>query len=42
MGIDREIVSLENKLAEVDEWERRVQELNDQLSAQDTDSTKTR
>jgi ATP-binding cassette, subfamily D (ALD), peroxisomal long-chain fatty acid import protein len=35
MGIDREIVSLEGKLAEVDEWERRVKELTKELSAQD-------
>ncbi|CCM00773.1 uncharacterized protein FIBRA_02815 [Fibroporia radiculosa] len=34
MGIDREIITLENKLAEVEQWERRVQELNHMLSAQ--------
>ena len=34
MGIDREIVSLEEKLAEVSGWERRVKELARELSAQ--------
>ncbi|KIM85783.1 hypothetical protein PILCRDRAFT_816992 [Piloderma croceum F 1598] len=37
MGIDREIATLENKLAEVDAWEKRVDELNGLLSVQDTD-----
>ena len=37
MGIEREIVTLENKLAEVDDWEKRVKELNGLLSAQETD-----
>jgi len=37
MGIDREIATLENKLAEVDTWEKRVDELNGLLSVQDTD-----
>lgn len=37
MGIDREIVTLETKLAEVDDWEERVTELNGLLSAQETD-----
>lgn len=31
MGIDREIASLESKLAEVDDWEYRVKELDVQL-----------
>lgn len=39
MGIDREIQTLENKLAEVNNWESRVTELNDLLSAQDTDES---
>ncbi|KZP15909.1 hypothetical protein FIBSPDRAFT_934923, partial [Athelia psychrophila] len=37
MGIDREIASLEGKLAEVDDWEQRVKELDVQLSAQDSE-----
>lgn len=36
MGIDREILSLEHKLAEVNEWERRVKELDGLLTAQDS------
>lgn len=39
MGIDREIQTLENKLAEVNNWESRVTELNGLLSAQDTDES---
>jgi ATP-binding cassette subfamily D (ALD) long-chain fatty acid import protein len=39
MGIDREIVTLKDKLAEVDKWERRVNELNELLSVQDTDNS---
>ncbi|OCH84612.1 hypothetical protein OBBRIDRAFT_798935 [Obba rivulosa] len=35
MGIDREIVSLENKLADVESWEARVKELTRLLSAQE-------
>ncbi|KIP09977.1 hypothetical protein PHLGIDRAFT_534842 [Phlebiopsis gigantea 11061_1 CR5-6] len=35
MGIDREIVSLEEKLAEVADWEKRVTELSKALSVQD-------
>ena len=35
MGIDREVISLEAKLAEVDNWERRVKELDGLLSAQE-------
>jgi ATP-binding cassette, subfamily D (ALD), peroxisomal long-chain fatty acid import protein len=35
MGIDREIISLKNKLGEVDEWERRLKELDGLLSAQE-------
>ena len=35
MGIDKEIVSLEDKLAEVEGWEIRVQELSEALSVQD-------
>lgn len=37
MGIDREIITLERKLAEVDQWERRVTELNELLGVQDID-----
>ena len=37
MGIDREIATLENKLAEVDDWEKRVKELNGLLSVQEVD-----
>jgi len=33
MGIDREIVSLEEKLAEVQRWEKRVKELDGLLGA---------
>lgn len=36
MGIDREINSLESKLAEVEKWEERVTELNALLSAQES------
>lgn len=35
MGIDREIIMLENKLAEVELWESRVKELNQMLSVQE-------
>lgn len=35
MDLDREIVSLENKLAEVEKWEQRVRELEKQLSVQE-------
>ncbi|KAI0938687.1 hypothetical protein AcV5_000308 [Taiwanofungus camphoratus] len=35
MGIDREIIALENKLADVERWEARVKELNSMLSAQE-------
>ena len=35
MGIDREIVSLEEKLAEVEGWEKRVKELSKALSVQE-------
>lgn len=35
MGIDREIVALEGKLADVAAWERRVKELSRALSAQE-------
>ena len=35
MGIDREIVSLEEKLSEVDGWEKRVKELSKALSVQE-------
>jgi ATP-binding cassette subfamily D (ALD) long-chain fatty acid import protein len=31
MGVDREIATLEDKLAEVDQWERRISELNELL-----------
>ena len=37
MGIDREIATLENKLAEVGDWEKRVKELNGLLSVQEAD-----
>ncbi|KAF7969977.1 hypothetical protein HWV62_25464 [Athelia sp. TMB] len=37
MGIDREIASLEGRLAEVEEWERRVKELDAQLGAQEAE-----
>jgi len=36
-GIDREIIALKDKLAEVERWESRVKELNRLLSVQDTD-----
>jgi ATP-binding cassette, subfamily D (ALD), peroxisomal long-chain fatty acid import protein len=36
MGIDREILSLENNLAEVNDWERRVKELDRLLAAQES------
>jgi len=39
MGIDREIAALEGKLAEVDGWQGRVQELNELLRVQNTDSS---
>lgn len=32
MGLDREIIALEGKLAEVEGWERRVKELGKALS----------
>ncbi|EPS97476.1 hypothetical protein FOMPIDRAFT_1128638 [Fomitopsis schrenkii] len=35
MGIDREVITLEGKLAEVERWEARVQELNRMLSVQE-------
>lgn len=35
MGIDREIVSLEGKLADVESWEKRVKELSKALSVQE-------
>lgn len=38
MGIDREIVALEDRLAEVSKWEERVIELNGLLRVQHTDS----
>ena len=38
MGVDREIATLEDKLAEIDQWERRVNELNELLRVQNTDS----
>jgi ATP-binding cassette subfamily D (ALD) long-chain fatty acid import protein len=34
MGVEREIVTLQDKLAEVDEWGRRLTELNVLLGAQ--------
>jgi len=34
MSVDREIVTLEGKLAEVEEWDRRVHELNALLAAE--------
>jgi ATP-binding cassette subfamily D (ALD) long-chain fatty acid import protein len=37
MGVDREIHILEDKLAEVGEWERRLQELDDLLAVCDHD-----
>ena len=33
VSVDREIQTLEGKLAEVEEWEKRVQELNQLLAA---------
>ena len=35
MNMDREIVTLENKLAEVEKWETRVKELERLLKVQD-------
>lgn len=35
MGLDREIIALEEKLADVAGWEKRVQELTKALSAQE-------
>ena len=35
MGIDREIIALEEKLAEVERWEERVKELTRLLSVQE-------
>ncbi|KZT70506.1 hypothetical protein DAEQUDRAFT_744731 [Daedalea quercina L-15889] len=35
MGIDREVIMLEGKLAEVGKWEARVKELNQMLSVQE-------
>jgi len=37
VGIDREIAALENKLAEVEQWQGRVNELNELLRIQNTD-----
>jgi ATP-binding cassette subfamily D (ALD) long-chain fatty acid import protein len=37
MSVDREIATLEGKLAEVEEWDRRVQELDKLLSATSSD-----
>jgi len=37
MGIDREIANLERKLAEVEDWEKRVRELKGLLSTQEDD-----
>jgi ATP-binding cassette subfamily D (ALD) long-chain fatty acid import protein len=34
MGTDREIASLEKKLADVERWEMRVRELNQMLAVQ--------
>jgi ATP-binding cassette, subfamily D (ALD), peroxisomal long-chain fatty acid import protein len=36
MGIDREIITLENRLAEVDAWEKRVVQLNGLLTTQES------
>ncbi|KAG5653735.1 hypothetical protein H0H81_010992 [Sphagnurus paluster] len=36
MGIDREVASLESKLADVEKWEKRLKELDGLLSAQET------
>lgn len=33
MSVDREILTLERKLAEVEQWDQRVQELNTLLSS---------
>lgn len=35
MGVDREITTLENKLAEKDAWEQRLKELDTLLSVQE-------
>ncbi len=35
MGMDREILAIEEKLAEVDGWEKRVKELTKELSAEE-------
>ena len=35
MGIDREVITLENKLSEVERWEARVKELSRMLSVQE-------
>jgi len=35
MGVDREIITLENKLAEKDAWEQRLKELDALLSVQE-------
>ncbi len=35
VGIDREIITLENKLKEVDVWEKRLKELDSLLSVQE-------
>ena len=35
MGLDREIIALEEKLADVVGWEKRVQELGKMLSVQE-------
>jgi ATP-binding cassette subfamily D (ALD) long-chain fatty acid import protein len=37
MGVDREILILEDKLAEVGGWERRLKELDDLLAVRDHD-----
>jgi ATP-binding cassette subfamily D (ALD) long-chain fatty acid import protein len=36
MSIDREIITLENRLAEVDAWEKRVVQLNGLLTTQES------
>ena len=35
MGIDREVITLESRLAEVERWEEQVKELNRMLSVQE-------
>lgn len=39
MGIDREIASLEGRLAEVERWEARVKELDTLLGVQELEET---